>query len=129
RPPLGPSPSDIAASAMRGFAVPAPVPSPPVVAAPIVVPPPAPITPPQSSRVHGIEIGALVAQASSLSQRQPTNARPMPTPPAAPKRPAMPDIGAHGDRLQTMLQEIETAAANARQRTAPSNGRSGRKQT
>jgi hypothetical protein len=35
----------------------------------------------------------------------------------------MPDLGSHGDRLREMLEEIETAAARARDRSRTRSGR------
>jgi hypothetical protein len=50
----------------------------------------------------------------------------MPEPPKparrAPSTP-MPNLGSHGDRLREMLEEIETAAARARDRSRTRSGR------
>lgn len=134
RPSSDPSPSEIAASVMQAFTPPPPAPIPqkpaPISAPPVVMPPSISTVPtPQSGQVHGIEINALVAQANTLSKGRPSSARPTPTLPKTSKRPPMPDLNAHGDRLQAMLQEIETAASRARQRSTPSNGQTGRKPT
>lgn len=135
RPPAGPSPSDIAAAAMQSFAPPPtpPTPTPPPKPAPVITPakPVTPVAPLRSGTTKGIEIDALVAQAKQISARPanqtPTPRRPSSPAPARPVKP-LPDLTSHGDRLQAMLQEIETAAANARRRT-PNSGRNGRKPT
>lgn len=134
RAPSGPSPSEIAASVMQHFTPPtkAPVPqvSTPKVVEHIEISAPAtPVSPPQSAQVHGIEINALVTQANTLSKGRAEANRPAPSLPKKPNRPLMPDLDAHGDRLHSMLQEIETAASRARQRFPSSNGQTGRKQT
>jgi branched-chain amino acid transport system ATP-binding protein len=114
----GPSPSDIAAAAMKRFEKPAAPPSP----ARAPEPQPArPATPPRPNPAPGgIDIGSLVSRARESSEAAYGAARadaPRPTLPAAPPRPTatkMPDLGSSADRLKTMLAEIEDAAARAR---------------
>lgn len=130
RAPVGPSPSDIAAAAMRSFAAPAakvaaPAPKPEPMQVPVAPTPMAPV--PESRNVHGVEINALVSQARAVSQRRDGPGMPTLTPRSkTPPRPGLPDLSAHGDRLQAMLREIEDAAKNARRRT-PNSGRNGPK--
>lgn len=127
--PTGPSPSDIAAAAMQSLAQPKaePVPAvpspPPPNPAPAATPTPQP-TPPIAANSNGIDIDALVNHARDISAgnlAKPTGS--LPTQPIAPirtetprTRPQMPDINAHGDRLKTMLAEMEEAARRARQK-------------
>lgn len=124
----GPSPSDIAAAAMKRFEKPAPAtpaappprPAPPPVArAP--EPPPRPQMPaPPAAAPGGVDIGSLVARARAASEATYGTVRtdaPRPTLPPAPTRPAatkMPDLGSSADRLKTLLAEIEDAAQRAR---------------
>ncbi len=126
--PSGPSPSEIAAAAMKSIAQPktepapkAPAPKPTPVAAPMPTPPPS--TPPTSGGVNGIDINALVNHAREVSAgslAKPTGS--LPSRPATPSTPTsqprlkMPDLNAHGDRLKSMLAEMEEAAQRARQR-------------
>ncbi|MWD29775.1 ATP-binding cassette domain-containing protein [Aquicoccus sp. SCR17] len=144
KPPSGPSPSEIAAQAMRKVQhrappkpAPAPQPEPPrPVAPPRPVPqatpkPAQPSAQPQSRPgPHGIDTADLVARAASASARQHgTTTQPAPRRNGAghQTRPItttpMPDLASHGDRLRTVLDEIEAAARRARERS----GRSGRK--
>ncbi len=127
--PSGPSPSDIAAAAMKSIAQPkaapapvAPPPKPTPIAAPTPPPPPPP-SQPTAGGVNGIDINALVNHArevSAGSMAKPTGS--LPSQPAAPPMPTsqprlkMPDLNAHGDRLKSMLAEMEEAAQRARQR-------------
>jgi branched-chain amino acid transport system ATP-binding protein len=125
----GPSPSDIAAAAMKRFekpasAAPAAPPAPRLAAVEAVqrVPEPAraPAPPRPATAPGGIDIGGLVSKARAASEAAYGTARadtPRPTPPAAPARPPgtkMPDLGSSADRLRTVLSEIEDAAARAR---------------
>jgi branched-chain amino acid transport system ATP-binding protein len=140
RPAKGPSPSNIAAQAMQGLAparpkAPAPAPEPAPRPAP-PAPKPAPRAPappkPMTAKPAGIDTASLVARASDQSSRRsasaslPPRPAPMPEPPKparrAPSTP-MPNLGSHGDRLREMLEEIETAAARARDRSRTRSGR------
>ena len=139
--PVGPSPAEIAAQAVARVAapprpVPAAPPAPPLRAPEPprpVAPPPRPVAAPVAARPApgGIDIGALVSKAATTSRaglngrgtgRTPT---PPPAPPigtapglprSAPSLPPtpMPDLAATGDRLKSILAEIEEAAARAR---------------
>ncbi len=141
--PAGPSPAEIAAQAVARVAAPprpgpaAPPPPPPRAPEPprpaAPPPPPRPVAAPVATRPApgGIDIGALVSKAATTS-RAGLNGRGTgrtPTPPPAPRiTPApdlprsapslpptpMPDLAATGDRLKSILAEIEEAAARAR---------------
>ena len=133
RPAKGPSPSEIAAQAMarmapppKPAAAPAPPPQPQPRPQPQAHPPQRAASPPPPSP-GGIDTADLVARASQMASRrgQPPAApkpgpMPAPTKPAraaSPPRPVMPDLTGQSDRLRDMLQEIETAAARARDRS------------
>ncbi len=123
----GPSPSDIAAAAMKRFdrptpaapAAPFPRPAPPPVAR--APEPPRPAVPaPPAATPGGIDIGGLVSKARAASEATYGTARadaPRPALPPAPPRPGaakMPDLGSSADRLKSLLAEIEDAAQRAR---------------
>jgi branched-chain amino acid transport system ATP-binding protein len=144
RPPTV-SPADIAAAAMRSFSSRAPVPAPgrqnqpasigqqqpvPEVTSPPPDPPPA--QPPRDRPrpgIHGIEIEELVARASRKSAEaagRRTNGSAAPPgngaekrKPAPPQAVKMPELGDSSGRLQSMLREIEEAAARARNYRPP----------
>lgn len=128
RPQSGPSPSDIAASAMKKLSAPstgAPTAAPPKPAAarpapvsemPKPVPPAAPAE---------LDLSALVSRAAQMSSRRSSNpavpkadpsavvqARPNVAHPSLPSVP-FPDLSSSGNRLQSILEEIETAARRA----------------
>ncbi|MGR3660313.1 MAG: ABC transporter ATP-binding protein [Paracoccaceae bacterium] len=133
RPPSGPPPSDIAALAMQSFAPTSvePIPSPKQASVATQPEPAIPVPPLQTGMTNSIEIDALVARATEISARS-TDQTPMSRRSSSPARvrsvTRLPDLTSHGDRLQAMLQEIESAAVNARRRT-PNSGRNGRKPT
>lgn len=140
----GPSPSDIAAQAMQGLMPERPkTPAPPQVSEPRPTPaapspqpaPRAPAPPPapqMSARPSGIDTASIVAKASAQSSRRnaspslPPRPAPMPAPPK-PSRNIAPTAtsgaSSHSDRLRDMLEEIETAAARARDRSRTRSGR------
>ncbi|HBZ43796.1 MAG TPA: ABC transporter ATP-binding protein [Maritimibacter sp.] len=135
----GPSPSDIAAQAMQGLMPERPrTPAPPQVSEPRptpAAPSPQPAPPPapqMSARPSGIDTASIVAKASAQSSRRnaspslPPRPAPMPAPPK-PSRNIAPTAtsgaSSHSDRLRDMLEEIETAAARARDRSRTRSGR------
>ncbi|WP_272490818.1 ATP-binding cassette domain-containing protein [Mesobacterium pallidum] len=132
RPAKGPSPSEIAAQAMARMAPPAkpaaaPAPTPTPQPEPRAHPPQRAVSQPAPVPPARIDTADLVARASQMASRrgQPPAApkpgpMPAPTKPAraaSPPRPVMPDLTGQSDRLRDMLQEIETAAARARDRS------------
>lgn len=136
----GPDPSAIAASAMASLpqprmqpAPPAPVPERPKAVveraasplAPISAPKPAPAAParmPEDAILGGVSLAGLVASASEASRARYGAANPAPPPDSRPR--ALPAFtapsplasadGGPGDRLKSVLSEIEEAAARAR---------------
>lgn len=129
RPASGTTPSDIAAQALAGLpsarARPAPTPVPEAKQPPAAqpAPPPRPAPAPQSTaprsaadRVLGAPVTDMVARAADLSRQRGGATRPARRPEATPHRaPAFPDLTAGSDdRLQSILAEIEEAAARAR---------------
>lgn len=144
RPAKGPSPSDIAAQAMQGLMPERPkTPASPQVSEPQPTPavptprpaPRAPAPPPapqMSARSSGIDTASIVAKASAQSSRRnaPPSLPPRPAPMPAPPKPsrniaptATSGASGHSDRLRDMLEEIETAAARARDRSRTRSGR------
>ncbi|MBV7408562.1 ABC transporter ATP-binding protein [Maritimibacter sp. DP1N21-5] len=141
RPAKGPSPSDIAAQAMQRLApqrpaTPAPVPE--QMSRPAPAPAPrAPAPSPAPARPANIDTASYVSKAAGQSSRrgEPSVAPPRPGPMPEPPKPArnqpvrsqpartMPDLTSHGDRLREVLNEIETAAARARDRSRTRPGR------
>ncbi|GGB11931.1 ABC transporter ATP-binding protein [Allosediminivita pacifica] len=131
RPAKGPAPSDIAAQALAGLpsarprpaptAAPAPKPQP---AAPAAAPPPRPQPAPrpapaarsEADRVLGAPVTDMVARAADLSRQRGGTVRPARRPEATPRStPTFPDLtSGSDDRLQSILAEIEDAAARAR---------------
>jgi branched-chain amino acid transport system ATP-binding protein len=129
RPPAGPSPSEIAAAAMKKVVVPA---SRPQAALPVSGPPnaapAAPKAAPRSSVPPAsgeLDLSALVSRAAQMSSRR--RATPAQTNGATPRSPTakpqaahstlpavpMPDLASSTDRLRSMLDEIEAAARRA----------------
>jgi branched-chain amino acid transport system ATP-binding protein len=122
RPSRGPSPSDIAAQALRGLtAAPKPATQPHPSDTVATKPQPAATA---TRPLAAPDIGDLVSKASARASRRP-NGGATPTPRPAPKKPApmprnpspaMPSLSvsnASSDRLRAMLEEIETAARRA----------------
>lgn len=133
RPASGPTPSDIAAQALAGLPAarrrPAPTPGAgakqPPAAQPAVqpAPPPRPAPAPhptaprsEADRVLGAPVTDMVARAADLSRQRGGTSRPARRSEATPHRaPTFPDLTAGSDdRLQSILAEIEEAAARAR---------------
>ena len=74
--------------------------------------------------------GSRFAYSQSSRRNGPPALPPRPSPMPEPPKPAgtqtrrpMPDLGSHSDRLREMLNEIETAAARARDRSRTRPGR------
>ncbi len=134
RPTTGPSPADIAAQAVEGVApsrAPTPAPASAVPQAPQAPPPAPPSAPPPRPAAApsapkapapaspaGIDTASLVDKAREMSTRRGATVPRSPTPLAqqtprrAPSTP-MPELSDHGDRMRAVLEEIETAAARA----------------
>lgn len=129
RPAAGPTPDEIAARALAGLSAPAPrqALAPPPDPRPVPQPPPRPAAiPPRpvaqpaargQGMLYGLSVDDLVAEATAASRARQGTAQPRaprPVPPTPAPRADIMAPAAGGDRLKSVLAEIEDAAARAR---------------